>query len=333
MLGGLETSAIGMGVQNVHRTFTSLIPERADMVALLRAAHEEEGVDFFDCAEFYGPFAAEEILAEAIAPFRDEVQITTKFGFDVDPETGAFGGGVNSRPDHVRRAVEGSLRRLGTDRIDLLYQHRVDPQVPIAEVAGVVGEMIDEGKVLHWGLSEPGLDTLRRAHAERPLAAVQNEYSVLFRGFEADVLPLTRELGIGFVPYAPLGYGFMTGAIDMNTQFVPSDYRANTARMEPANREPNLRLVQVARDWAERKGATPGQVSLAYLMAQRDDLIPIPGTTNLQHMRENARAAQVTLTPDELAEMTAALDAIEVQGERAPPPVQEWNGAEAPDAT
>ncbi len=330
-LGGLQVSEIGLGVQNNARTFPTLIPNRDAQVDLIRAAYDQ-GVTFFDCAEFYGPHECERILGEAISSFRNDVQITTKFGFDLDLQTGEFFGGLNSRPDHIKRAVEGSLQRLNTDRVDLLYQHRVDPDVPIADVAGVVGELIDEGKVLHWGLSEPGLSTLRLAHAERPLAAVQNEYSVLFRNVETDVLPLCRELGIGFVPFAPLGYGFMTGAIDMSTQFVPTDYRANTTRMDPENREPNLRLVEVARDWAARKGATPGQISLAYLMAQGPDVVPIPGTTNLQHMRENARATQVILTADELVELTSALDAIEVQGERAPPIVEEWNGTEASDA-
>ncbi|MEM7709835.1 MAG: aldo/keto reductase [Pseudomonadota bacterium] len=330
-LGDLEVSPIGMGVQNMHRTFHTLVPERADMIALIRAAFDE-GVTFFDCAEFYGPFTCEEILGEAIADFRDQTQITTKFGFDVDPETGEFRGGLNSRPEHVRRAVEGSLARLGTDRVDLLYQHRVDPDVPIEEVAGVVGELMDEGKVLYWGLSEPGLNTLRLAHETRPLAAVQNEYSMLFRAVEDDVLPLCQELGIGFVPFAPLGYGFMTGAIDMQTQFVPADYRANTARMDPENREANMALVNLARDWAERKGATSGQIALAYLLAQDASVVPIPGTTQLPHMLENVGANDVSLSGDELTELTASLDAIEVRGERAPPPVEEWNGTEAPDA-
>ncbi|WP_308918283.1 aldo/keto reductase [Jannaschia sp. LMIT008] len=329
MLGGLETSALGLGVQNMHRTFTTLVPDRDDMVALIRTAYEE-GITFFDCAEVYGPYTCEEILGEAIAPFRDAVQITTKFGFDIGDDGGIAG--VTSDPAGIRAAVEGSLRRLGTDRVDLLYQHRVDPTVPIEEVAGVVGELMDEGKALHWGLSECGPETLRRAHAERPLAAVQSEYSMLYRGREADILPVTRELGVGFVPFAPLGYGFLTGAIDMATAFAPGDFRGWTSRMDLENREANMALVDLARDWAARKDAEPEQIALAWLMAQGPDIVPIPGTTNVTHLRDNIDAASVSFTDAELADLTSALDAIEVQGERAPAMVMEWNGAEAPDA-
>lgn len=331
MLGGLEVSELGLGVQNMHRTFHTIVPDRGDMIALIRTAFDE-GVTFFDCAEVYGPFVCEEILGEAMAPFRDQAQITTKFGFNVDPETGAWDFGINSRPDHIRRAVEGSLRRLGTDRIDLLYQHRVDPKVPIEDVAGVVLDLMDEGKVLHWGLSETGPATLRRAHATLPVAAVQSEYSMLWRGREADILPITREMGIGFVPFAPLGYGFLTGAIDMATSFAPGDFRANTSRMHADNREANLALVDMVREWAGRKGEKPGTVALAWLLAQGPDIVPIPGTTQVPHLRDNVSAAQVTFTDAELAELTAALDAIEVQGDRAPPLVAAWSDVEAPDA-
>ena len=331
MLGGLEVSELGLGVQNMHRTFHTIVPERADMIALIRTAFDE-GITFFDCAEVYGPLECERILGEAMAGFRDEIQIATKFGFDVDPETGEFSGGVTSDPARIRRAVEGSLQRLGTDRVDLLYQHRVDPEVPIEDVAGTVADLMDEGKVLHWGLSEMGPNTLRRAHDVLPVSAVQNEYSMLYRGVEAEILPICQELGIGFVPFAPLGYGFMTGAIDMGTSFAPADFRANTTRMDPENREANLALVDLARDWAGRKDATPGQVALAWLMAQGPSVVPIPGTTQLPHLRDNIGATQVRFTDDELAELTAALDAIEVRGERAPPIVMEWNGTEAPDA-
>ncbi len=331
MLGGLEVSALGLGVQNMHRTFHTIVPNRDDMLALIRTAYDE-GVTFFDCAEVYGPFECERILGEAIADFRDAVQITTKFGFDIDAETGAIAG-VTSRPDRIRAAVEGSLRRLGTDRIDLLYQHRVDPTVPIEDVAGVVSDMMDEGKVLHWGLSECGPKTLRMAHGLLPVAAVQSEYSMLYRGREADILPICRELGIGFVPFAPLGYGFLTGAIDRVTAFAPGDFRGFTTRMDPENREANMALVDRARTWAERKDATPGQIALAWLLAQGPDVVPIPGTTNVTHLRDNIGAMTVSFTDGELADLTAALDAIEVQGERAPPVVMEWNGAEAPDAT
>ena len=331
MLGDLEVSAIGMGVQNQHRTFSSLVPNRADMVSLIREAHDL-GVTFFDCAEVYGPFHCEEILGEAIEPIRDQVQITTKFGFDVDPETGENRNRVVSEPARIRRAVEGSLRRLKTDRVDLLYQHRVDPDVPIEDVAGTVRDLMDEGKVLHWGLSEMGPNTLRRAHAELPVTAVQNEYSMLYRGLEDDILPITRELGVGFVPFAPLGYGFLTGAVDMTTQFSPLDFRSMTTRMDPENRERNMPLVDIAREWASRKNTTPGQIALAWLMAQRGDIVPIPGTTNLMHLRDNVAAAEVTFDAAELAELSSAVRNVRVAGTRAPELVMEWNGTEAPDA-
>ena len=330
LLGDLQVSDLGLGVQNMHRTFHTIIPERADMIALIRTAFDE-GITFFDCAEVYGPLECERILGEATAGFRDDIQIATKFGFDVDPQTGEFTGGVTSDPARIRQAVEGSLRRLGTDRVDLLYQHRVDPGVPIEDVAETVSDLMDEGKVLHWGLSEMGPNTLRRAHDLLPVSAVQNEYSMLYRGVETEILPICQELGIGFVPFAPLGYGFMTGAIDMGTSFAPADFRANTTRMDPENREANLALVELARDWAARKDATPGQVALAWLMAQGPSVVPIPGTTQLPHLRDNIGATQVSFTNGELGELTTALDAIEVLGERAPPIVMEWNGTEAPD--
>lgn len=328
MLGALEVSKVGLGVQNMHRTFHTIVPDRGDMIQLIRNAFDE-GVTFFDCAEVYGPHECERILGEAMAPFRDQAQITTKFGFDVDLETGEFRGRVISDPARIRQAVEGSLRRLQTDRIDLLYQHRVDLDVPIEEVAGVVSDLMNEGKVLNWGLSEMGPNTLRRAHAALPVTAVQNEYSILYRGMENDVLPICQELGIGVVPFAPLGYGFLTGAVDMETMFAPSDFRALTSRMNPENREVNMALVDLASDWAERKGAKPGQIALAWLLAQGPSVVPIPGTTQMPHLRDNIAAANVTFSDAELSEFTAALDAIEVQGERAPAIVMEWNGAEA----
>ena len=335
MLGDLEVSQVGLGVQNMHRTFHTIVPDRGDMIALIRTAFEE-GVTFFDCAEVYGPFENERILGEALAPLRDEVRITTKFGFDIDPDTGAIAG-VISDPAHIRTAVEGSLQRLGTDRVDLLYQHRVDPEVPIEDVAGAVQALMDEGKVLHWGLSEPGIATLRRAHEILPLTAVQNEYSMLFRGVEDGMLPLTQELGIGLVPFAPLGYGFLTGAIDMATTFAPTDFRALTTRMDTGeggggNREANMALVEIARDWAERKEAKPGQIALAWLMAQGENVVPIPGTTQVPHLRDNIGAAQITFTEAELAELNEAVRAVEVLGSRAPEPIMALNGADAPDA-
>ncbi len=327
-LGGLEVSSVGLGVQNMDRTFHTIVPNRNDMLTLIRTAYEQ-GVTFYDCAEVYGPHECERILGEAIADFRDDVQITTKFGFDVNLETGAWQGGVISDPARIRAAVEGSLQRLGTDRVELLYQHRVDPEVPIEDVAGTVQDLMNEGKVLHWGLSEMGTETLRRAHAALPLAAVQNEYSILYRGVENDVLPICQELGIGFVPFAPLGYGFMTGAIDMSTTFAPSDFRANTSRMEPENRETNLALVELARFWAEQKGATSGQIALAWLLAQGESIVPIPGTTQLPHLMDNIGATEISFAADELAELNAAVGAIEVQGNRAPDVVAAWSYVEA----
>lgn len=330
MLGSLEVSELGLGVQNMSRSFHTVVPDRDDMIDLIRSAYDQ-GVTFFDSAEVYGPFEDERILGEAMAPFRDDVQVVTKFGFNVDPDTGEWDFTVNSRPEHIRRAVEGSLQRLGTDRVDLLYQHRVDPNVPIADVAGTVQDLMDEGKVLHWGLSETGPNTLRRAHGLLSVTAVQSEYSMLWRGREADILPLTQELGIGFVPFAPLGYGFLTGAIDAATSFAPGDFRAMTSRMDPENRAANMAIVDLVREWAARKGTKPAQTALAWLLAQGDNIVPIPGTTQMPHLRTNIGAAQVELTQSELAELTSALDAINVQGGRAPALVAEWSDVEAPD--
>ncbi len=331
MLGALEVSDVGLGVQNMHRTFHSIVPNRQDMIDLIRSAYEQ-GVTFFDCAEVYGPFSCEEILGEAMAPFRNDIQVTTKFGFDVNPETGEWQGGVISDPARIRTAVEGSLRRLKTDRVDLLYQHRVDPNVPIEEVAGTVRDLMDEGKVLHWGLSEAGPRTLRKAHDILPVAALQNEYSMLYRAFEEDMLPLTEELGIGFVPFSPLGYGFLTGAVDMQTTFAPSDFRALTSRMDKENREANMALVEIVQDWAQRKTVRPSQIALAWLLAQGENIVPIPGTTQMPHLRSNIEAATVTFSESELAELNRAVRAVKVQGDRAPELVMGWNGTEAPDA-
>jgi len=331
MLGGLEVSELGLGVQNVARTFETTVPDRNAMISLLRTAHDR-GITFFDTAEVYGGHECERILGEAIAGFRDEIELVTKVGFNVDLETGEIGPGVISRPDHFRQAVEGSLRRLQTDRVDLLYQHRVDPEVPIEDVAGVVRDLMDEGKVLHWGLSEMGLDTLRRAHAELPLTAVQSEYSMLWRGPEDGTLALCEELGIGFVPFAPLGYGFLTGAIDILTSFAPGDFRAGTTRMALENREANMALVELARSWAERKQAEPCQIALAWLLAQGPSIVPIPGTTQIAHLMDNLGATEISFTPEEVTELNEAVAAIEVQGTRAPPVVAAWSDVEAPPA-
>ncbi|MBY5935011.1 aldo/keto reductase [Tateyamaria omphalii] len=332
MLGDLEVSALGLGVQNMARTFHTTIPNRAEMHSVIRTAFDN-GVTFFDTAEVYGPHECERILGEAVGTFRDQIQIVTKFGFNVDLETGALGPGLISRPSHIKQAVEGSLRRLNTDRVELLYQHRVDPEVPIEDVAGAVRDLMDEGKVLHWGLSEMGTNTLRRAHAELPVSAVQNEYSMLWRGPEDGVLALCEELGIGFVPFSPLGYGFLTGAIDMATSFAPGDFRAGTSRMDPENREVNLAIFDLARRWAARKDAAPAQIALAWLLAQGPSIVPIPGTTQMPHLLENLGATAVSFTTDELAQLNQEVAAIEVQGTRAPPVVAAWSDVEAPPRT
>ncbi|MEF2277467.1 aldo/keto reductase [Deinococcus sp. YIM 134068] len=328
-LGALEVSSVGLGVQNMSRKYDTTTPNRPEMISLIRGAYDR-GVRFFDTAEAYGPFECERILGEAMAPFRDEVVITSKFGWNIDPETGERRMGLNSRPEHIRRAVEGSLQRLRTDRIDLLYQHRVDPQVPIEDVAGAVKELMDRGMVRHWGLSEMGLGTLRRAHAALPLAAVQNEYSMFWRGPERDVIPACEALGIGFVPWSPLGQQFLTGWIDANTRFAPADLRAVSSRFSPENLPHNLQLVALLRRWAERKRATPAQIALAWLMAQKPWIVPIPGTTVMAHMVENTGAAGVRFTPGELAELNAAVRAIEVRGQRLPDGVLVLSGVEAP---
>jgi aryl-alcohol dehydrogenase-like predicted oxidoreductase len=329
MLGTLEVSSIGMGVQNMYRTYQTTRPSRPEMINIIRAAHDH-GVSFFDTAEAYGPHHCERILGEAIAPFRDEVVITSKFGWNIDLETGARRPGLNSKPDHIKLAVEGMLRRLNTDRIDLLYQHRVDPDVPIEDVAGAVSDLMDEGKVLHWGLSEMGLGTLRRAHAALPVTAVQNEYSMLWRGPEAEVLPLCEELAIGFVPWSPLGVGFLTGAIDAATRFAEGDIRAVERRFAPENLPANLALVTLLTDWAARKEATLGQIALAWLLAQKPWIVPIPGTTQMAHMLDNVGAVEVTFTPEESAELNAAVASIEVQGQRLPDFVLAFSNVEAP---
>ena len=328
-LGTLEVSSVGLGVQNMARTYQTTIPSRPEMVNIIRAAYER-GVTFFDTAEAYGPHECERILGEAITPFRNKVVITSKFGWNIDLQTGARGPGLISRPAHIKLAVEGMLKRLRTDRIDLLYQHRVDPQVPIEDVAGAIKDLKAQGKVLHWGLSEMGLQTLRRAHAELPITAVQSEYSMLWRGPEKEVLPLCQELGIGFVPWSPLGVGFLTGAIDQNTRFAEGDIRRIEPRFSPETRANNLALVRLVKTWAERKNTTPARIALAWLLAQKPWIVPIPGTTQMAHMVDNIGAAEVTFSADELQALNAGLAAITVQGERLPPAVLVYSGVEAP---
>ena len=316
-LGSLEVSSVGLGVQNMSRTYQTTIPTRPEMLRIIRKAFEQ-GVTFFDAAEAYGPHEVERILGEGVAPFRDRIVIASKFGWNIDLETGQRRPGLNSRPAHIKLAVAGMLRRLRTDRIDLLYQHRVDPEIPIEDVAGAVKDLMDEGKVRHWGLSEMGLGTLRRAHAALPVSAVQSEYSMLWRGPEAQVLPTCQELGIGFVPWSPLGVGFLTGAIDASTRFAQGDIRGIESRFSPENLPHNLALVAVAERWAERKQASPAQIALAWLLAQRPWVVPIPGTTQMAHMLENVGATGVRFTPAELAELDGAVAAVQVRGARAP---------------
>jgi aryl-alcohol dehydrogenase-like predicted oxidoreductase len=327
-LGSLEVSSAGLGVQNMSRKYETTVPYRPEMMNIIRAAYDR-GVTFFDTAEAYGPFECERILGDSIAPFRNKVVITSKFGWNIDPETGQFKMGLNSRQEHIKVAVEGMLKRIRTDHIDLLYQHRVDPQVPIEDVAGTVKDLMAQGKVLHWGLSEMGLNTLRRAHATLPVTAVQNEYSMLWRGSEKEVIPLCEQLGIGFVPWSPLGVQFLTGAIDANTRFAAGDIRGVESRFSPENLPHNLALAELVKRWAERKSATSGQIALAWLMAQKPWIVPIPGTTQMAHMVENTDAAEVRFTSTELAELNASVWAIEIRGARLPDQVLALSGVEA----
>ena len=312
----LEVSALGLGCMGMSSGYGPAA-DRREMIGLIRAAHDR-GVTLFDTAEAYGPFANEELLGEALAPIRDEVVIATKFGFDIDLATGARRGGTDSRPEHIKAVVEASLGLLRTDCIDLLYQHRVDPAVPIEDVAGAVGELIAEGKVKHFGLSEAGIRTIRRAHAVQPVTAVQSEYSLFWRGPEAELLPLLEELGIGFVPFSPLGAGFLTGKIDEHTRFDPSDFRNSVPRFAPEARQANRALVELLKAVAERKRATPAQVALAWLLAQKPWIVPIPGTTKRHRLEENLEAVDLELSTDELARIDVLASTITIQGERLP---------------
>ncbi|MEX6674447.1 aldo/keto reductase [Pseudomonas sp. W2Oct36] len=328
-LGSLEVSSIGLGVQNMSRTYQTTIPNRPEMINIIRTAHDHD-VTFFDAAEAYGPLEVERILGEGLSPIRDQCVIASKFGWNIDPITGERRPGLNSRPEHIQSAVEGMLKRLRTDRIDLLYQHRVDPQVPIEDVAGAIKNLMAQGKVLHWGLCEMGLDTLRRAHAEQPVSAVQSEYSMLWRGPEQDVLSTCEKLGIGFVPWSPLGVGFLTGAIDAKTRFAEGDIRGIEGRFSTANLAHNMALVDLLNAWAQRKHASPGQISLAWLLAQKPWIVPIPGTTQMAHMLDNVGAVSVQFTPAEIAELDRSVRAIEVKGSRLPDAVLAFSGVEAP---
>jgi aryl-alcohol dehydrogenase-like predicted oxidoreductase len=318
MLGNsnLEVSALGLGCMGMSSAYGPA-GDKGEMIKLIRSAFDR-GVTHFDTAEAYGPFANEELVGEALQPIRDKVTIATKFGFDIDLETGARTGGTNSRPEHIKRVANACLKRLRTDFIDLFYQHRVDPDVPIEDVAGAVKELIAEGKVKHFGLSEAGVQTIRRAHAVQPVTAVQSEYSLFWRGPEAELLPALEELGIGFVPFSPLGAGFLTGKIDENTKFDPTDFRNFVPRFSPEARKANMVLVDLVKAVAQRKRATPAQVALAWLLAQKPWIAPIPGTTKLHRLEENLGAVNVTLTVNDLKQIGKAASTLKLEGARLP---------------
>jgi aryl-alcohol dehydrogenase-like predicted oxidoreductase len=315
----LEVSAIGLGCMGLSFGYGPATNTQA-AITLIRTA-VERGVTFFDTAEVYGPFTNEKVVGEALAPLRDQVVIATKFGFDLDPNTGAQRG-LNSRPEHIKQVAEASLKRLKTDVIDLFYQHRVDPNVPIEDVAGAVKELIQEGKVKHFGLSEAGVQTIRNAHAVQPVTALQSEYSLWWREPEARVLPTLEELGIGFVPFSPLGRGFLTGAINENTTFDSTDFRNSVPRFTPEARKANQAFVDLLGQIAARKQVTPAQIALAWLLAQKPWIVPIPGTTKLHRLDENFGAAGVELTPDELRDINGAVSKVPVHGHRYSEPAE-----------
>jgi len=320
----LEVSALGLGCMGM--SFGLGPPaDKKEMISLIRSA-VERGVTFFDTAEVYGPFTNEELVGEALAPFRDRVVIATKFGFAPNPDDGGKWTALNSRPEHIKEVAEGSLKRLKTDVIDLFYQHRVDPNVPIEDVAGAVKNLIQQGKVKHFGLSEAGVQTIRRAHRVQPVTAVQSEYSLWWRRPEEEMLPALEELGIGFVPFSPLGKGFLTGKITENTKFDSTDFRNIVPRFTPEARKANQALVDLLTNIAERKKATPAQIALAWLLAQRSWIVPIPGTTKLHRLEENLGALAVKLTPDDLREIDSASSKIKVEGARYPERLEQMTG-------
>lgn len=323
---GLEVSTLGLGCMGMSWSYGPP-KDKAEMIALLRAA-VERGVTFFDTAEVYGPYQNEELLGEALAPFRGQVVIATKFGWAPASESEANGrwNALNSRPEHIKQVIEGSLKRLGVDVIDLYYQHRVDPNVPIEDVAGTVNELIQAGKVKHFGLSEAGAATLRRAHAVQPVTALQSEYSLWYREPESEILPTLEELGIGFVPFSPLGKGFLTGAINENTAFDATDFRSTVPRFSEENRKVNQALVDLLNRFSEQKGATPSQIALAWLLAQKPWIVPIPGTTKLTRLEENLGAVALHLTPDDLGQIDKAASAISIQGARYPAEMEKKSG-------
>lgn len=321
---GPVVSAIGLGCMGMTSSYGP-VPDRGEMITFLRSA-VDLGATFFDTAEAYGPFVNEELVGEALAPFREQVVIATKFGFEIDPVGEREQIGVDSRPEHIKRVAEGSLKRLKVDVLDLFYQHRVDPDVPIEDVAGAVRDLIGEGKVKHFGLSEASAETIRRAHAVQPVAAVQSEYSLWTRGPETEILPTLEELGIGFVPFSPLGRGFLTGKIDAQTTFESNDFRAALPRFTPQARESNQALVDLLRTIGGPKGGTPAQVALAWLLAQRPWIVPIPGTTKRERLQENLGAAELRLTSEDLAEIDRAASEIQVEGARYPENLERMTG-------
>src|SRR4051794_16829484 len=315
-LGSLEVSEIGYGTMS-FASFYGKAPDREEAIRVIRGAHER-GVTLFDTAEAYGPFTNEELVGDALAPMRDQVVIATKFGWNIDPDTGERRPGLNSRPDHIKRAVDGMLKRLKTDRIDILYQHRVDPDVPIEDVAGAVKELIEAGKVKHFGLSEAAAGTIRRAHAVQPVAVVQSEYSLWTRDPEPEVLPLCEELGIGFVPWSPLGAGFLTGRIAPAASFEPTDFRAHSPRFTAEAMAANRKVVEAVERVAATKEATAAQIALAWLLARKPFIVPIFGTRRLDRVRENLGAAEISLSAEEMSAIEVSLSAIEVVGDRLP---------------
>jgi aryl-alcohol dehydrogenase-like predicted oxidoreductase len=322
--GNLEVSAIGLGCMGMSFGFGPAL-ERREGISLIRNA-VERGVTFFDTAEAYGPFANEELVGEALAPYRDQVVIATKFGWKLDPKADRGLAGLDSRPAHIKEVAEASLKRLKTDVIDLFYQHRVDPNVPIEDVAGAVKNLIQQGKVKHFGLSEAGAQTIRQAHNVQPVAALQSEYSLWWREPEKEIIPTLEELGIGFVPFSPLGKGFLTGAINKDTQFDQKDFRNIVPRFSAENREANQALVDLIGQFGQQKGATPAQIALAWLLAQKPWIVPIPGTTKLHRLEENLGAVNVELSPGDLRELEAAASNIHVQGARYPEEMQRMVG-------
>jgi aryl-alcohol dehydrogenase-like predicted oxidoreductase len=319
----LEVSAVGLGCMGMSFAFTPL-PDRKEMISLIHAA-VERGVTFFDTAEIYGPYTNEELVGEALAPFRKQVVIATKFGFKIDPTTNKQAG-LDSRPEHIKEVAEASLKRLKTDVIDLFYQHRVDPNVPIEDTAGAVKDLIQQGKVKHFGLSEAGVQTIRRAHKVQPVTALQSEYSLWWREPETEVIPALEELGIGFVPFSPLGKGFLTGKISEDTKFDKTDFRSQVPRFSPENLKVNQAMVDMVEKFARQKKTTPAQIALAWLLAQKPWVVPIPGTTKLHRLEENIASVNVELSPEDLRELDIAASKISVQGARYPEELQKLVG-------